>query len=91
MKLITFGIDKKIALSTITLLVYHYTWCMKFEVYLLGESTLPVNKKERRREGKEPSALGWNMDMQTLYDSAHIQTKGAAYSIFHGLHAHILS
>ena len=35
------------------------------EVYLLDKSALPVTEKESMREGKEASALGWNMDMQS--------------------------
>ena len=40
-------------------------------------------KKKGGERGKEASALGWNMDTQTLSHFAHIQTKGAAYSTFH--------
>ena len=40
----------------------------KREVYLLGESALPVNKKESMQMGKRASALGWNMDRQTFYN-----------------------
>ena len=38
----------------------------KGEVFLLDESVLPVTEKKEGKRGKEASALGWNMDTQTL-------------------------
>ena len=43
-----------------------FTFGYKREVYLLGESALPVTEKESMQEGKKASALGWNMDTETL-------------------------
>ena len=40
-------------------------------------------KKKVCERGKEASALGWNMDMQTLVHFALIQMNGSAYSTFH--------
>ena len=57
-----------------------FTFGDKKEVYLLDESILPVTEKERRQKGKNASALGWNMDTQTLNHFAHIQKEGAAYT-----------
>ena len=59
--------------------------CMKFifgdekEVYLLDKSVLPVTEKKVCEREKRGSALGWNMDMQTLVHFALIQTNGSAY------------
>ena len=45
--------------------------------------SLPVTEIEGKGEGKRAMALGRNMDAQTLFRFAHIQTEGAGHSTFH--------
>ena len=47
-----------------------FTFGDKGEVYLQDKSALPVTKKEGMGEGKTASALGWNIDTQTLVYAA---------------------
>ena len=55
--------------------------CMQFTFEDKREVYLWLKKRVCKRE-KRASALGWNMDMQTLIRFALIQTEGAAYSTF---------
>ena len=49
-----------------------FTFGNKGEIYLQDKSALPVTKKEGMAEGKTASALGWNMDTQTLVYAAFV-------------------
>ena len=52
-----------------------FTFGDKIEVYLLDKSAT-YDEKDSKQEGKRASALGWNIDTQTLMSWQHHFVEG---------------